>query len=163
MIQMIMKYMKFITTNKLEIAFAFLFNVFGMVSGIFMEQSLIEWYPSLIKSSFNPPNWIFGPVWTTLYAMLGIVFAKLWKNRDSQKQLFNIFLAQMILNYAWTPLFFVMKRIDLGLYNLIAMWLLTAVFLFQARKDKSLFLMTLPYFAWISFAGFLNYQMYILN
>lgn len=154
---------KFIRNNKLEIVFAVLFNLLGMISGIFMKQSLIEWYPTLIKSNFNPPNWIFGPVWTILYIMLGIVFAKLVKNRENQKQLFNIFFAQMVLNYTWTPLFFVMKRIDLGLYNLIIMWLLTTVFIYKARNEKTLFLMTLPYFLWISFAGFLNYQMYILN
>lgn len=135
----------------------------GMFSGMFMQESLTTWYPILTKPSFQPPNWIFGPVWGLLYTMLGIVLAKLWKKRQENPMLLKLFIAQMILNYIWTPIFFGLKNPGFGLYSIAIMWSLILIFLIQSRKYPYITLMTLPYFIWVSFAMLLNYQIFILN
>lgn len=146
-----------------EIVFAILFNIVGMLIGYTMHNSLADWYPNLIKPSFNPPNWIFGPVWTILYAMLGVIFVRLWKIRAERGIQFNLFITQMLLNYTWTPLFFGLRRIDLGFYNLVLMWICTFALLLSLRKDKTTFLMLIPYFCWITFAGLINGYLFFYN
>ena len=80
----------------------------GAIAGMFTSQSVPEWYATLNRPSFNPPNWIFGPVWTTLYILMGISFFLIWKQEASKVRIraILIFLLQLLLNFAWSFIFF---------------------------------------------------------
>ncbi|NBV28502.1 tryptophan-rich sensory protein [bacterium] len=134
----------------------------GTLSGLSMGYADLTWYHQLHKPSFNPPGWIFGPVWTTLYIMMGIVLGDLWNDRASSKKVLWIFAVQMILNVLWSPLFFYMHRIDLALYDIILLWIFIGSLIANITKWSSkLFLV--PYFLWVSFACVLNVSLYVMN
>jgi benzodiazapine receptor len=121
------------------------------------------WYKTLIKPAFNPPSIVFGPIWTALYIMLGIVFAMLWKNRKKEKKNIIIFLLQFAYNLAWSPLFFYFQRIDLAMYDISLILLTSIVFAVSIRKNQLMLVMFLPYLVWVSFATVLNWRIYTLN
>jgi benzodiazapine receptor len=137
----------------------------GMISGYVSGGSQSLWYINLQKPSFNPPGWIFGPVWTLLYIMIGIVFANLWNNRINNRVLLFIFAMQFTLNIFWSPLFFKFQRIDLAFFDisllLISLICFIAVALFQ--KKKKIAALFFPYVLWVSFAWVLNLSILILN
>jgi benzodiazapine receptor len=137
--------------------------ILGMLSGLSVNPSESDWYLNLIKPDFNPPSWVFGPVWTTLYLMMGFAFGMIIKNRDKNISLIIIFILQMICNLAWSPLFFYFQRIDLALVNILALLVFILMFLYFSRKDKIVMALFIPYFLWVSFATILNYNIYILN
>ncbi|MBW3099058.1 tryptophan-rich sensory protein [Pseudohoeflea sp. DP4N28-3] len=120
------------------------------------------WYQQLEKPAFNPPAWVFGPVWTFLYVLIGIAGARVWA-RDLRSPS-RLWLAQMGLNFLWSPLFFSAHRPDLAL--LIIVLLLIAIVLFVGatwRRDRASALLFLPYLAWIAFATALNFAIWRLN
>lgn len=122
-----------------------------------------DWYAGLEKPGFNPPNWLFGPVWTALYVLIGIVGWRVWC-RSEDAGLRMLWGLQMALNFAWSPVFFGAHRIGLALGILIALILVVLAFLWRARvADRVSALMFLPYLAWISFAGLLNAAILALN
>ena len=84
----------------------------GAIAGMFTSQSVPEWYATLNRPSFNPPNWIFGPVWTTLYILMGISFFLIWKQEASKvrKRAILFFLLQLLLNFAWSFIFFYFRQ-----------------------------------------------------
>lgn len=135
--------------------------VIGMLSGVVNTPENMEWYQNLNRPSFNPPSWVFGPVWTVLYIMIGMTFGELI-SKPINKSLLFIFSLQFLLNIIWSPLFFGFQRIDLALYDLILLWSLLAIFLFKARYSRAFYL-TIPYFLWVSFAGVLNTTIYFIN
>ncbi|AKI02810.1 TspO and MBR related protein [Hoeflea sp. IMCC20628] len=121
------------------------------------------WYQGLEKPSFNPPNWIFGPVWTTLYVLVGIAGARAFI-KERGNWLSKIWFVQMALNFAWSPVFFVLHRADLALVVLIAMLISILAFIATAwNRDRPAALLFLPYAAWVSFAGLLNGAIWWLN
>lgn len=122
-----------------------------------------DWYQSLNKPPFNPPNWIFGPVWTTLYVLIGIAGARTWLSAPSSSRM-QIWFAQMALNFLWSPAFFGMESTLLGLIVIIPMLLLIIVFIQRSWKpDRLSAMLFLPYLAWVSFATLLNVSLFILN
>ena len=135
----------------------------GMLSGYLSNSGDSIWYSSLIKPSFNPPSWVFAPVWTVLYIIIGIVMGKLWKSRATHRLLLTIFCIQLILNLSWSPLFFYLHRIDLALYDIIALWLTLMIFMILSYRIKSVFLLNIPYIAWVSLALSLNFYIYQMN
>lgn len=135
----------------------------GMISGYSVKASSSIWYNHLNKPIFNPPSWIFAPVWTILYIMMGIACGILFKDRIKNKYLITIFVLQMLLNLVWSPIFFYYENITLALIDLLSLWILIVLFIYNARNQKSIILLIIPYFLWVSFAGILNFMIYQLN
>lgn len=138
----------------------------GAVAGIFTSQAVPTWYASLNRPSFSPPNWIFGPVWTALYILLGISFFLIWKEKASKERdlAIKIFSIQMLLNFAWSFLFFYFNLIGVALIEIILLWISIAlmIYLFYKIKPVAAYL-NIPYLLWVSFATILNAGYYFLN
>ena len=139
----------------------------GYFSGMETRESITTWYPTLIKPTFNPPNWIFGPVWTLLYIMMGIAAGLVWtKGYEEQttKKALGFFAIQLGLNALWSYLFFGLHNPFLALIEIILLWLmiLETYNLFKKINKTAGFLL-LPYLAWVSFATILNASIWWLN
>lgn len=134
------------------------------LSGWVTEAHVQTWYPHIHKPSFNPPPWIFGPVWTVLYIMIAFAGARIWQLRAAYPKVFYAFVLQLIFNFAWSFLFFGAQNILLGLIDIILLWvsLLTTIILVSSRDRYATWLL-LPYFIWVSFAFILNISLYLLN
>ena len=127
--------------------------------------NLEPWYAGLAKPAFNPPNWIFGPVWTTLYALMGFALWRVLRTTAPLRRLaVLLFYAQLVLNAAWSWMFFAAQSPAAGLANIIPQWLLivatVAVFW---RVDRLAALCLLPLAAWVGFAAVLNFEIWRLN
>jgi tryptophan-rich sensory protein len=138
----------------------------GAVAGMFTSQAVPIWYASLNRPSFNPPNWVFGPVWTSLYILLGISFFLIWKEYPSKERnlAIKIFSIQMLLNFAWSFLFFYFNLIGVAFIEIILLWISIAamIYLFYKIKPFAAYL-NIPYLLWVSFATILNAGYYFLN
>lgn len=135
----------------------------GMSAG-FVTQDAVQsaWYVSLIKPSFQPPSWIFGPVWTVLYFMIGVAGYRLLQCKNCR--LFLLFCVQLILNLVWSWLFFGLQRIDLALIDLALLFIAVATLcLMLVKQNVRIMWWLIPYMLWLTFALVLNYQIYILN
>jgi tryptophan-rich sensory protein len=139
------------------------------VSGSFFTtaETLNNWYAGLNKPSFNPPDWIFGPVWTTLYIMMGIAAFLVWLKGLENKPVRIVlacFIVQLFLNAIWTPLFFGLHSPLLGLIDIVLLLnaiIVTIYAFFQISRPAALLL--IPYLAWVCFATALNAGIYMLN
>jgi tryptophan-rich sensory protein len=138
----------------------------GAAAGMFTSQAVPTWYASLNRPSFSPPNWVFGPVWTSLYILLGISFFLIWKEKASKERdlAIKVFLVQMLLNFAWSFLFFYFNLIGAALIEIILLWTSIAamIYLFYKIKPVAAY-MNIPYLLWVSFATILNAGYYFLN
>ncbi len=124
------------------------------------------WYSSLQKPSFTPPNWLFGPVWGVLYAMMALAGWLLWRNRSRHgaKLALGFFAAQLFFNVIWSGLFFGLHRIDLAFLDLSLTWIATAATIIAALRVRRLAaLLLLPYLAWLTYAGLLNAAFWQMN
>lgn len=121
------------------------------------------WFAALEKPSFNPPNWLFGPVWTMLYILMAVAAWRVYRTRGFDLAV-GAWLAQLAVNGAWSPLFFGLHRIDLALLNILVLdvLVLATIVLFW-RRDRVAAALMLPYLAWISFATVLNASLLRLN
>jgi benzodiazapine receptor len=140
----------------------------GYLSGMVTRDSITTWYPTLIKPVFNPPNWIFGPVWTILYIMMGVAGGMIWNRIDTDeenvKKAFKFFIYQLALNALWSYLFFGLQNPLLALIEIILLWLLIFETYNQIKKiEKVAGMLLLPYLAWVSFATILNGSIWWLN
>lgn len=121
------------------------------------------WYQSLAKPAFNPPNWVFAPVWTALYIMIGAVGWRLWE-RASDKGLRVLWVAQLALNYAWSPAFFGAEKPGLALLVISLLLATILAFILRARRiDQASVALFMPYLAWVAFASVLNFEIWRLN
>lgn len=138
----------------------------GSISGYFTSTSITTWYVTLNKPSFNPPNYLFGPVWTTLYILMGIsLFLVLNKAKDLEKsKIIFVFSIQLILNFLWSFLFFKFQQLGLALAEILLMWcsILFMIIIFY-KTNKLAALINIPYLFWVSFATILTYSIYTLN
>jgi len=139
----------------------------GVLGSVFTVTAIPTWYQTLTRPSFSPPNWIFGPVWTTLYLLMGVAIAlvRQRKNRKGSVQsATTLFVVHLFANALWSPLFFGAKNIPLAFVVIGFIWvsLILLIFRFYAIEKKSAYLL-LPYLAWISFATVLNYHFWLLN
>ncbi len=138
----------------------------GAIAGMFTAQAVPEWYATLNRPSFNPPNWIFGPVWTTLYLILGFSFFLIWKQERSilRNQAILIFMVQMALNFGWSFLFFFYHQIGFALIEIILLLgvILGMIIMFYKIKPLAAYL-NIPYLLWVTFASILNAGYYFLN
>lgn len=135
-------------------------------STIFTVPSIPTWYAQLTKPSFNPPNEVFGPVWTLLYFLMAIAAWLVWKQPISQlrSQALLLFWVQLGLNFAWSLLFFRQHLIGFALVDILLLWLtivLTGLQFFRLKKSAGWIF--LPYLAWVSFASILNLAIWRLN
>lgn len=130
--------------------------------------NLILWYAELAKPSFNPPNWIFAPVWTTLYALMAFALwriLRVQKPSDTHRNYaIGLFLFLLILNAAWSWMFFGAHSPLLGLINIVPQFVVILATIFSfARLDRLAAICLLPLAAWVAFAGVLNTAIWLLN
>lgn len=140
----------------------------GFLSSKFTQQSINTWYPTLIKPVFNPPNWIFAPVWTTLYILMGIAAGIIWNQYETNKKqtttAFQYFIAQLALNFLWSYLFFGLQNILLALIEIILLWLLILETYNTFKKiNPTAANLLIPYILWVTFAAILNCSLWYLN
>ena len=140
----------------------------GYFSGIVSRSGIEIWYPTLIKPSFNPPNWIFAPVWSMLYIMMGIAAGLVWDRMDSDKETVKkaliVFALQLALNALWSYLFFGLHNPMLAGVEIILLWLMIFETYTQfAKINKIAGYLFIPYLLWVSFAAVLNGGIWWLN
>lgn len=130
------------------------------------NSSVGDWYATLRKPSWNPPNWIFGPVWTCLYLAMALSAWLVWREKKlaEGKLPLVVFGLQLILNAAWSPLFFGLRSPGLALIDIVLLWfaILATVITFGRVSTLAAGLL-IPYFAWVSFAAFLNWTIEKMN
>ena len=140
----------------------------GVLGSLFsVGQNLNDWYGRLNKPAFNPPNWVFAPVWTALYVLMGVAAFLVWRmglgNRTVRIALV-LFGLQLGLNALWTPLFFGLHWIGWALVEIVALWLvIVATVVAFHRVSLPAAICLYPYLAWVSFASVLNYSLWQLN
>ena len=133
------------------------------MGGLFMPG---DWYATLKKPSWNPPGWIFGPVWTALYAMMAVAAWLVWKQGGfkTQRRALTMFLVQLALNALWTPLFFGLHWTGVAFVEIVLLWLAIAATIAGFRPVSRLAAWLLsPYLAWVGFAAALNFKLWWLN
>ena len=138
----------------------------GAVGGLFTGTSVNSWYPRLIRPEFAPPNWVFAPVWNSLYLLMAVSLYFIWSS-DGQKTkrlALLAFAVQLFLNMAWSAVFFGLRSPAGGFLVILILIaaILWNIFLFGRISRKSVLLL-LPYLCWVGFAGYLNYGYWILN
>jgi len=137
----------------------------GIIGSVFTISAIPNWYAGLVKPSLNPPSWIFGPVWVTLYALMGVALWLIWKSDSPQKiKAIWLFVIQLVLNAIWSPVFFGLHSIGDALAIIILLWaaIVLTIFVF-AKVSKTAAYLLIPYILWVSFAGYLNYSIWALN
>ena len=137
----------------------------GVIGSVFTVSAIPSWYAGLVKPALNPPSWIFGPVWTTLYALMGVSLFLIWKSDSPQKfKAMWLFAAQLVLNAIWSPVFFGLRSIGDALAIIVLLWaaIVLTIFVF-AKISKTAAYLLLPYIFWVSFAAYLNYFIWVLN
>jgi tryptophan-rich sensory protein len=132
----------------------------GILGSFFTISAIPEWYSTLNKPFFSPPNWIFAPVWTVLYILMGVSLYLVWL----KKKVPTVFWIQLILNAAWSVIFFGLKNPGLAMVNILALWIaifLTIKSFYKISITASNLL--IPYLLWVSFASILNLSIVLLN
>lgn len=138
----------------------------GAIAGLFTAKAIPGWYATLNQPSFNPPNWVFGPVWTTLYIIMGISLFLIWKLEPGKdrNQAILVFMVQLILNFCWSFFFFYFKMIGVALIDILALWIMIVIMLIRFYKLKPLAAyINIAYLLWITFATALNAAYFMLN
>ncbi len=142
-------------------------ELIGISSGYFTASGITEWYATLEKPSFNPPNWIFAPMWTILYAMMGIAMALIWDkglHRSDVKVSLGVFGIQLVLNAAWSVLFFGLHKPAFALVDILFLVLMIVLTISLFMKVRGLAgILLVPYLLWVSFATVLNASIWYLN
>ncbi|MDP3993571.1 MAG: TspO/MBR family protein [bacterium] len=144
----------------------------GAIGSVFTAPSIAGWYAGLVRPALNPPAWVFGPVWTTLFALMGVSAWLIWKRLDSRlrgndkriKIALGIFLGQLVLNTLWSIIFFGLNSPGGALIEIVFLWLAilaTIVAFYKISKPAAWLLV--PYILWVSFAMYLNYAIWTLN
>ncbi len=145
----------------------------GVIGSVFTVSAIPAWYNGLVKPALNPPNWMFGPVWTTLYFLMGISLFLIWSSyaeasegqvKKKIKTALIIFAAQIFLNAIWSIIFFGLHNPFWALIDIILLWLaiiFTIIYFYKISRPAAWLL--LPYILWVSFAAYLNYSIWLLN
>ena len=138
----------------------------GFLGSLFTTPAIPTWYATLKKPFFTPPHWVFGPVWISLFILMGISLFYVWRRPDHPefKKAFIFFFVQLILNVLWSLAFFGLRLPLLGLVDIVLLWiaiLFTIVNFLKVSKFSGVLLF--PYLVWVSFATLLNFSLWILN
>lgn len=135
-------------------------NFVGIAGSYFTFNSIPTWYVYLNKPFFSPPNYLFGPVWTILYILMGISAFMVWENKKAMKY----FWIQLFLNGIWTPIFFGAKNLGLAFVVIVIMWVyIVKTIKAFAKVNKKASYLLYPYLIWVSFASLLNFSIWFLN
>ena len=149
------------------IGFILACEILGSIGSLATAPAIRGWYQTLVKSPLNPPNWVFGPVWTLLFALMGIALFWVWEKglkKKPVKEALIYFGLQFTANIIWSFLFFGAKLPGMAFADIIILWLLilaTIIKFYRISKPAGLIL--IPYLLWVSFASFLNWSVVILN
>lgn len=139
----------------------------GFSGSFFTITGTGSWYQQITKPSWNPPNWIFGPVWTTLYVLMGIALYLVWKaeRREKTKKIaLLLFSTQLVFNFFWSLIFFGQHQIGWAFVEIIALFILILLTILSfAKINKTAAWLMVPYISWVSFAAILNYTIWQLN
>ena len=158
--------MKFTNVEKLVISI-FICLLAGFIGSYFTSPAIPAWYATLQKPSFAPPNWVFFPVWTSLFIMMGVslflVWQKGWEDKKVKTAIY-IFAGQLVLNALWSVAFFGLRSPITGLIEIIILWIaILATILSFMKISRTAAYLLIPYFLWVSFAAFLNFSIWRLN
>ncbi len=139
----------------------------GAVAGLFTSSGVNGWYALANKPWFNPPNWIFAPVWTLLYIMMGIAFFLIWKStadKNVKQTAMILFSIQLVINFFWSFIFFKLQQPGWAFAEILLMWvmILLTIIWFGKISAAAAWLLV-PYICWVSFASVLNYSIWKLN
>ena len=157
------KYMKKFLPVAASIALA---QMAGIIGSVFTFPSLDSWYVTLSKPAWTPPSWLFGPVWITLYTLMGIAAWLVWQRRqkESAKRGLIFYSIQLTLNMLWTIIFFGAKSIEIAFLEITILYVFIVLTIMNFwRVDKRAALLLLPYLAWVLFATVLNFALFELN
>ena len=139
----------------------------GVAATPFTLSAIPTWYQYLNKPFFSPPNLVFGPVWTMLYFLMGVAAYMVWIKDLREKQVksaLSFFIAQLVLNFFWSILFFGLHSPILGLIDILALWTLALITIIKFYKiSKTASYLLIPYLLWVSFASLLNLSIVLLN
>jgi tryptophan-rich sensory protein len=151
----------------------------GVIGSLFTMSEIGTWYATLVRPDIAPPSWVFGPVWTTLFLLMGIASYIVWrkgfkvgpngKKPDADKQkkskkALTIFGIQLVLNILWSVFFFGMHNLGGAFIEIIVLWIsIVATTIYFTRISKTAGRLMLPYIAWVTFAAILNYSYFLLN
>lgn len=139
----------------------------GIIGSVFTASNVNTWYNTLQRPNLSPPNWVFAPVWTTLYALMGIAAFLVWckgLDRRDVKIALTVFLVQLALNVLWSLLFFGLKSPGIAFVEIIILWFaIVANIIVFARVSKPAAWLLVPYILWVSFATYLNFEIFRLN
>jgi len=139
----------------------------GIIGGFFTTSAITSWYSLLNKPSFNPPAWLFGPVWTTLFVLMGVAAFLVWKEglqKKTVKIALGIFLVQLVLNTFWSIIFFGWHNPGAAFIEIIFLWLAILInIIVFAKISKVAAWLLVPYILWVSFAAFLNFTLWQIN
>ena len=157
-------------TRRLDLFGLFVFVALCLLvsaaGGMVTATSVDTWYQALAKPSFNPPDWVFAPVWTALYFLMGVSGWRIWRRRASRatRGALALFGLQLFLNFAWSVLFFGFQRIDLALIDIVILFVaIVANMILFWRIERLATLLLVPYAAWVVFAIVLNVSIWLLN
>lgn len=148
--------------------------VLGAAGGVITTRALPEWYAGLTKPTWNPPSWIFAPVWTVLYTTMGVAAWLVWRRgqtaeksaeeRVEARSALEAYCAQLALNAIWTPIFFGFQRLDAALVVIVALLAAISETIRRFRRvSPAAAALLLPYLAWVAFATILNWSIWRLN
>lgn len=138
----------------------------GIIGSLFTASSIPTWYATLNKPTFNPPNWIFAPVWIFLYALMGVSFYLIWMNSivPNFGFLLSVFLFQLVLNAFWSIIFFGLKSPLFAFIEILVLWVMILVCIISFyRVSNFSSLLLVPYLMWVTFAAILNFSIWKLN
>jgi tryptophan-rich sensory protein len=157
---------------KIKEASIFLFFVVisegtGILGSVFTAQGVASWYPALAKPFFNPPSWIFAPVWTLLYFLMGWAAYLVWRQRNKNelaRPALILFFIHLVFNFLWSVIFFGWQQIGWALAEIILLdILIITLMLIFYKVDKKASYLLIPYLAWVAFASVLNLSLLLLN
>jgi len=139
----------------------------GFIGSFFTSPAITTWYATLQKPSFAPPNWVFFPVWTSLFIMMGISLFLIWQKGWEDKKVrtgIYIFAVQLVLNALWSIVFFGLKSPLTGLIEIIILWIvILATILSFMKVSRTAAYLLIPYILWVSFAAIVNFWIWRLN
>ena len=138
----------------------------GGLSALLSMDTMAAYDTAVVKPALTPPGWVFGVVWPILYALMGISAARIWLSKDSEAKSkgLNLYVAQLIVNFFWSLIFFNAQAFGFAFFWLLLLWALVLLMILQFSKvDKKAALLQIPYLVWLTFAAYLSLGVWILN
>lgn len=148
------------------IFFVLVCQLAGIIGSIFTTPAVKGWYANINRPSFSPPNWLFAPVWTTLFVMMGVSVSIIWLSEKNAQRTtaLKIFFLQLILNTLWSIIFFGMENPMLAFFEIVILWFAILFTILKFRKiNKLAAILLVPYILWVSFASVLNLAIALIN